>query len=88
MIPLQKLPNNVCNLGKLIVSTSFEKLPKMQLIAQSGHTESNLKFSLQASALEGGQGRRLAQQPRRHFRSRNGHPRERGHAPAGRKLLR
>ena len=35
---LQKLPNNVGNLGKLIVVTGFEKLPKVQLIAQSGHT--------------------------------------------------
>ena len=37
---LQKLPNNVGNLGKLIVVTGFEKLPKVQLIAQSGHTDS------------------------------------------------
>ena len=36
--PLQKLPNNVGNLGKLIVATGFKKLPKVQLIAQSGHT--------------------------------------------------
>ena len=27
---LQKLPNNVGNLGKLIVATCFEKLPKVQ----------------------------------------------------------
>ena len=26
------------NLGKLIVAIGFEKLPKVQLIAQSGHT--------------------------------------------------
>ena len=26
------------NLGKLIVSIGFEKLPKVQLIVQSGHT--------------------------------------------------
>ena len=36
--PLQKLPNNVGNLGKLIIATSFKNLPKVQLIAQSGHT--------------------------------------------------
>ena len=36
--PLQKLPNNVDNLGKIIVATSFEWLPKVQKIAQSGHT--------------------------------------------------
>ena len=33
--PLQKLPKNVGNLGKLIVATGFEKLPK------SGHTAGN-----------------------------------------------
>ena len=27
---LQKLPKNVGNLGKLIVTTGFEKLPKVQ----------------------------------------------------------
>ena len=36
--PLQKLPNNVGDLGKIIVATSFEWLPKVQKIAQSGHT--------------------------------------------------
>ena len=36
--PFQKLPNNVGNLGKIIVATGFELLPKMQKIAQSGHT--------------------------------------------------
>ena len=30
MAPLQKLPNNVGNLGKIIVATSFELLPKVQ----------------------------------------------------------
>ena len=34
---LQKLPNNVGDLGKLIVATGFEWLPKVQKIAQSGH---------------------------------------------------
>ena len=28
--PLQKLPNNVDNLGKIIVATVFKKLPKVQ----------------------------------------------------------
>ena len=28
--PLQKLPNNVEDLGKLIVAKGFEKLPKVQ----------------------------------------------------------
>ena len=31
------LPNNVGNLGKIIVATGFELLPKVQKIAQSGH---------------------------------------------------
>ena len=38
---LQKLPNNVGDLGKIIVATSFEWLPKVQKIAQSGHTAPN-----------------------------------------------
>ena len=39
MTPLQKLPNNVDDLGLIIVATGFEKLPKVQKIAQSGHTD-------------------------------------------------
>ena len=35
---LQKSPNNVSDLGKTIVATCFEWLPKVQKIAQSGHT--------------------------------------------------
>ena len=35
---IKKLPNNVVDLGKIIVATSFEWLPKVQKIAQSGHT--------------------------------------------------
>ena len=38
LTPLQKLPKNVGDFGKLIVATGFEKLPKVQKIAQSGHT--------------------------------------------------
>ena len=38
LTPLQKLPNNVGNLIKIIVATGFEWLPKVQKIAQSGHT--------------------------------------------------
>ena len=38
LAPLQKLPNNVRDLGKIIVVTGFEWLPKVQKIAQSGHT--------------------------------------------------
>ena len=39
LTPLQKLPNNVGYLGKIIVATGFEWLPKVQKIAQSGHTD-------------------------------------------------
>ena len=42
LTPLQKLPNNVGDLGKIIVATSFEWLPKVQKIAQSGHTDCGL----------------------------------------------
>ena len=30
LTPLQKLPNNVGDLGKIIVATGFKKLPKVQ----------------------------------------------------------
>ena len=35
--PLQNLPKNVGDLGKLIVAKGFKKLPKVQKNAQSGH---------------------------------------------------
>ena len=38
LTPLQKLPNNVGDLGKIIVATSFEWLPKVKKISRSGHT--------------------------------------------------
>ena len=38
LTPLQKLPKNVRDLDKLIDAKSFEKLPKVQYITQSGHT--------------------------------------------------
>ena len=38
LTPLQKLPKNVGDLGKLIVAKGFKKLPKVQKIATSGHT--------------------------------------------------
>ena len=37
---LQKLPKNVGDLGKLIVSKGIKKLPRVQKVAQSGHTAS------------------------------------------------
>ena len=38
LAPLQKLPKNVGDLGKLIVAKGFKKSPKVQKIANSGHT--------------------------------------------------
>ena len=38
LTPLQQLPSNAGDLGKIIVATSFELLPKVQKITQSGHT--------------------------------------------------
>ena len=38
LTPFQKLRNNVGNLGKVIVVTGFQGLPKVQKFAQSGHT--------------------------------------------------
>ena len=38
LTPLQKMPNNEGDLGTIIVATGFEWLPKVQKIAQSGHT--------------------------------------------------
>ena len=39
LAPLQKLPKNVGDLGKFIVAKGFKKLPKVQKIANSGHTD-------------------------------------------------
>ena len=44
MIRLQKLPKNVGDLGKPIVDKGFKKLPKVQIIAQSGYTLLELNF--------------------------------------------
>ena len=38
LIPLQKLPKNVGDMGKLFVAKGYGKLLKVQKIAQSGHT--------------------------------------------------
>ena len=43
LAPLQKLPKNVGDLGKFIVAKGFKKLPKLQKIANSGHTDYNLQ---------------------------------------------
>ena len=42
LTPLQKLPKNVEDSGKLIVAKGLKKLPKVKKIAQSGHTGSLL----------------------------------------------
>ena len=47
LTPLQKLSKNVRDLGKLIVATHFEKLPKVQKIARSGHTADKLSWIFQ-----------------------------------------
>ena len=44
--PLQKLPKYVGNLGKLIVATGFENLPKIQKITKSGHTDNYIRMPL------------------------------------------
>ena len=38
LTPLQKLSKNGEDCGKLIVGKGFKRLPKVQNIAQSGHT--------------------------------------------------
>ena len=38
LTPLQKLPKNVEDWGNLIFAKCFIYLPKVQLIAKSGHT--------------------------------------------------
>ena len=40
----QKLPKNVRDLDKLIVSKGFKKLSKVQKIAQCGHTARELEY--------------------------------------------
>ena len=47
LTPLQKLPKMCGNLGKIIVVTGFEKLPKVQLIAQSGHTVHGREWNIE-----------------------------------------
>ena len=41
LAPSLKLPKNVGDLGKFIVAKGFKKLPKVQKIANSGHTGGN-----------------------------------------------
>ena len=55
LTPSQKLPNNVGDVGKIIVATSFEWLPKGQKFAKSGHTAlpETQKVSVQLACLWG-----------------------------------
>ena len=43
---LLKLPKNGKDWGKLIVAKGFKKLPKIQNIAQSGHTTPNERLTI------------------------------------------
>ena len=55
LVPLLKLPKNVGDLGKFIVANGFKKLPKVQKIANSGHTGHNreIEVSLYGQSLSG-----------------------------------
>ena len=46
LTPLQKFSKNGEDLGKLIVAKDFKRLPKVQNIAQSGHTDDIGSWSL------------------------------------------
>ena len=50
LTPLQKLPKNGEDWGKLIVVKAFKKLPKLQYIAQSGHTGSQTQMPTKSKA--------------------------------------
>ena len=51
LAPLQKMPKNVGDLGKLIVAKGFKKSPKVQKIANSGHTGGGSMFSKRANSI-------------------------------------
>ena len=48
LAPLLKLPKNVGDLGKFVVAKGFKKLPKVQKIANSGHTAREVSMFWQA----------------------------------------
>ena len=50
LTPLQKLTKNVEDLGKLIVANGLKMLPKVQKIAQSGHTGGDGRNRLKANS--------------------------------------
>ena len=51
LTPLQKFPQNGEDWDKLIVAKGFKRLPKVQNITQSGHTDSSLNVWLEISFL-------------------------------------
>ena len=51
LTPIQKLPRNVRDLGKLIVAKGLKKLPKVQKIARSGHTGWHIRIRVQRSTI-------------------------------------
>ena len=57
MTPLRKFPKNVRDLGKLTVAKGLKTLPKVQKIAQSGHTATVMVIHL-ASFVELSHGQR------------------------------
>ena len=46
LTPLQKIAQECSRFGQKVVAKGFEKMPKVQLIAQSGHTDCNLSLEL------------------------------------------
>ena len=50
LTPLQKLPKNVGDFGQLIVVKGFEKLPTVQKIAQSGHTDQDSQWNVSSNS--------------------------------------
>ena len=52
LTPSQKLPENVGDLGKLIVAKGFKNFPKVQNIAQSGHTACDGKLQVTSQVLQ------------------------------------
>ena len=53
LTPLQKLPKHVAHLGKIIVATGFEWLPKVLKIAKSGHTALTLMNFTEVTSARG-----------------------------------
>ena len=52
LTPLLKLPKNGEDWGKLIGPKGFKKLPKIQNIAQSGHTDQHVQLAWSVPMLQ------------------------------------